>query len=165
MVLRENLRLRGLWLVWGVYAVITFAAVLHHQPWRDEAQGWLIVRDLGLGDVIRQMPYEGTPPLWHLLVMPLAKAGLPYSSQNWLHYALAQGAMFLLLFGTRLPRVFKLLLPFGYYFLFEYCVIARNYLLTVFLLMLIACVYERRLQQPVRHGLLVALLAWTNIHS
>ena len=162
---RENIRVPGLWLVWGLYAVLTFVAVLHHQPWRDEAQSWLIVRDLGLWDLIRQMPYEGTPPLWHLLVLPLAKAGLPYAAQNWLHYLLAQAAVFLLLFGTRLPRSVKFLLPFGYYFLFEYSVVARNYVLTALLLFAISSFYSQRFQRPLIFGTGVALLAWTNMHT
>ena len=165
MSFREDIQDKRLWLAFILYAGVTFWAVLHHHPWRDEAQSWLIVRDLGLWELIRQMPYEGTPPLWHLLVMPLAKGGLPYVAQGWLHYGLALGAMFLLVFAAPLPRAIRLISPFGYYFLFEYSVVARSYVLTVLLLLLVAVLYPGRIRHPLRHGLLIALLAWANAHT
>lgn len=80
-----NLRDYRLWLSFGLFALLTFVAVRHHHPWRDEAQIWTTVRDLGVWETFGQAPSEGRPPLWEMLVMPLAKAGLPYASLNWLH--------------------------------------------------------------------------------
>src|SRR4051812_40575150 len=48
-----------------------------HEPWFDEAQAWLIARDATLWEILGRMSYEGSPPLWHLLLAPLAKAGAP----------------------------------------------------------------------------------------
>ena len=164
-LIRTNLRDGVLWLVFVAYAAITAVAVIHHHPWRDEAQIWTTVRDLDIRGVFGQAPSEGRPPFWEMLVMPLAKAGLPYASMNWLHWALALVPVFLLLFVAPWPRPLRLLLPFSYYFIFEYSVVARHYVLTVLLVFAIAASYGRRREHPTWHGALLALLAWTNVHS
>jgi len=166
-IMFKNIYLRDktLWLIFGVFFIITLWAVSNHIPWRDEAQSWLLVRDLNLPELFNQMPYEGSPPLWHLLVYPLAKLGLPYVSQAILHYLLALSLVFILIFFSPLPKKVKLILPFTYYFLFEYTVIARNYNLTALLLFIIASVYTLRFKHSILYASLIFLLAWTNTHS
>lgn len=165
MFKNHNFKDKTLWLVFAAFFIITLWAVCNHIPWRDEAQSWLLVRDLNLPELINQMPYEGTPPLWHLLVYPLAKLGLPYASQSILHYLLALSFVFILIFFSPLPKKVKLILPFTYYLLFEYTVIARNYNLTALLLFIIASIYSIRFKRPILYASLLCLLAWTNIHS
>ena len=65
-----------------VYGVITFFIMLNHEPWRDEAQAWLIARDISLFDIFNYMKYEGHPCLWHLLLMLFAKLNFPYLTIN-----------------------------------------------------------------------------------
>jgi len=165
MLKNHNLKDKTLWFIFTAFFIITLWAICNHIPWRDEAQSWLLVRDLNLPELINQMPYEGTPPLWHLLVYPLAKLGLPYTSQLILHYLLALSLVFILIFFSPLPKKVKLILPFTYYLLFEYTAIARNYNLTALLLFIIASIYSVRFKRPILYASLVFLLAWTNIHS
>jgi hypothetical protein len=56
--------------------------MFYHEPWRDEAQAWLISRDLPILSIFRQMNYEGTPALWHIILVPFAKFGAPYIIEN-----------------------------------------------------------------------------------
>jgi len=160
-----NFKDKVLWLIFGLFIVVTLFGLVNHAPWRDEAQSWLIVRDLRLSGVINQMPYEGTPPLWHLLLFPLAKLGLPYASEAILHYLLSLFFIFVFLFFSPLPRKIKFILPFTYYFLFEYTIIARNYNLTACLLFAIAALHLQRFKYPLVYAPLIFLLAWTNVHS
>ncbi len=153
------------YLIFGTFLIITLFGAFTHSPWRDEAQSWLIVRDLSFSEVISQMPYEGTPPLWHLLLFPLAKLGLPYASEFVIHYLIAAATIFFLIFYSPLPRWLKFTAPFSYYFLFEYSVIARNYNLSALLLFSIAALYEKRWQKPILYSSLIFLLSWSNIHS
>jgi hypothetical protein len=155
----------GLWAIWLVYLFLTGAGFVCHEPWRDEAQSWLLARDLDLWTLIRHMPYEGTPPLWHLVVFPFAQSGLPYFFQGLVHWIIAGSAIGLWLFHAPFPRAIKYLLPFSYFFLFEYSVVARSYGLLVLLLFAICAHYPRRHDQPWIHALLIALLAQTNIQS
>lgn len=56
-----------------IYAIITLVIIMYHENWRDEAQSWLIARELGLIDIFKQMKYEGHPALWYLILAPFAK--------------------------------------------------------------------------------------------
>lgn len=161
-------RLCEKYIIFGVfllYAGLTFAGVIFHEPWRDEAQAWLIARDLDIISIFQQMPYEGSPALWHLLLVPLAKAGLPYFSESLLHLIIMLTATFIVMKYAPFPLITRLLLPFTYFFLFEYSLIARNYAPGILLLLLIAFVYSKRFEKPRTYALLVFLLFQTNIHS
>lgn len=154
-----------LWLVFIIFIVIGFWLLLNHHPWRDEAQAWLISRDLPVKEIFLQMPYEGTPPLWHLIITPFTKLNLPYESILGIHFLFAILSVFILLFYSPLPKVIKIILPFNYYLIFEYAIIARNYNLTILFLFLIASLYNNRFKYPIIYGLLIFLLSWTNVHS
>ena len=162
---RRHLKDVTLWVVFGLFFIITLWGLSNHAPWRDEAQSWLLVRDLSLSGLINQMSYEGTPPLWHLIIFPFAKLGFPYASELIVHYLFALTLIFLLIFFSPLPKIIKFILPFSYFFLFEYTLVARNYNLTALLLFIIAFIYNYRFKRPILYGSLIFLLAWTNIHS
>ena len=80
---RRAAEMAALWYlpVFAVYLSIVGVTVGHHEPWLDEAQGWLIARDATWSDLLRTIPrYEGSPILWHLLLRLPARCGLPYAS-------------------------------------------------------------------------------------
>lgn len=148
-----------------LYSTINIIVLLHHEPWEDEAQAWLIVRDLDLFSVFKQIAYEGSPGLWHMLLFPLAKSGLPYISESILHLVIAIAAVTVFLLYAPFSRVTKLLFIFSYYMAYEYSIIARNYNLTILLLFLIAALYIKRFKYPLKYSFLVFLLFSTNVHS
>ena len=71
----------GRLLILSAYVALNLFFITRHVNWRDEAQAWLLARDLSPVQLFRQMSYEGYPCLWHLLLMPLAKLGLPLMSR------------------------------------------------------------------------------------
>jgi hypothetical protein len=147
------------------YAALNIFGVLHHEPWRDEAQPWLIVRDLDFIGIYRQLGYEGMPGLWHLVMFPFVKSGLPFDYIGFVHLLISIPAAAVFIIYAPFSRYMKALFVFSYYMSFEYSVIARNYSLTPFLLFLIASAYQRRFRFPAVYALLVALLFHTNVHS
>ena len=149
----------------AAYVVFTAFAVLHHEPWRDEAQAWLIVRDVPLEHLFSQANYEGTPFLWHLLLLPLAKWGAPYFSMHLLHLLIAYGTIYLFLFKSNFPMLTRVLFTFSYYMFWEYSVIARSYSLSILILFSIAVVYQQKLKRPILYAALLFLLFNTNMHS
>src|ERR1700749_1246002 len=62
------------WLVGDVAALVSYSAavlfaVRHHEKWADEAQSWLLARDLSLKTLwLRELRYEGSPGLWHTIL-------------------------------------------------------------------------------------------------
>ena len=147
------------------YTGISVFNLFHHEPWRDEAQAWLIARDVPLLEIHRLAPEEGTPMLWHYLLVPLAKTELPYISLNILSIAIAIATVYLLFYKLSLPLLLKIFFAFSYYMLFDYNIIARQYCLGVFFLFLIAYFYQSRFDKPIKYVLPIFLLGNTSLYA
>ena len=145
-------------------AVLGFLAV-SHEPWRDEADAWLMARDASLAELFHLAGNAGTPVLWYLLQMPFAKLGFPFETQKIIHLAIAAGMGAVLWLRAPFPVLIRLLALFGFYLSFEYGVVARSYSLTALLLFLAASARPDRARQPLLYGALLALLANTNAHG
>jgi hypothetical protein len=160
------LPLRYLWLVAPAgYLALMGVAIAHHEPWADEAQAWLLARDSNPISLMKDfLPYEGTPGLWHLLLMVPAKL-LPYQTLNVISGALAALATYLVLRHSPFPLIAKVLLPFTYFLFFQYGVVARSYALLAPLLFLVAVKYQERHQKPWLYAGLLLLLANVSAHG
>lgn len=134
----SNQRHAMLWVLFLGYASTLLYSVLRHELWGDELHSWNIAKaSHGLGDLINNISYEGHPPVWYLLLYVLSKFTHDPHAMQYLHYGISLGILALIIFYSPFSPLQKLLIPAGYYFLFEYAVISRNYsigiLLTLFL--------------------------------
>ena len=167
VVLEQNNSLgtnnRLLWTAWLlVTSWITFNLV-NHGLWLDEGHTWCIVRDSGsIGAFAENMRNEGHPWLWHALLWPLAAIGLPAWSIQALHGAIAVATCGVILFRSPFPIWARVLLVSGYFFVFEYAALSRNYALGV-LLLLIAAYFKRRGRRDWQMTVLLVLLAQTHL--
>ncbi|AQG79447.1 hypothetical protein AWR27_09020 [Spirosoma montaniterrae] len=140
----------------------------HHEPWRDETHSWLIAQhSSSIADLFWNKRYEGHPGGWYVLLY-----GLKSLSQSWvavqvMHGLLAMGSAYLLITRSSFPWVVRVLLLFGYFFVYEYAVIARNYAVGVLLLFGLCALFPRRYERGVHIGwcLLLALLWQTNLFA
>ena len=73
--------------------------------------------------------------------------------------------MLLLVLGAPFPLRLKLLLPFTFYFVYQYALIARSYVLFAPLLFALAWLWPQRSARPVCIALLLGLLANLSAHS
>ena len=60
-------------LIMTIYALSSFLLLVFHESWRDEAQAWLIARDLNFFEIIKQLKYEGHFLLWFVILMKQLK--------------------------------------------------------------------------------------------
>jgi hypothetical protein len=148
-----------------LYAAATLFLALHHEPWRDEADSWLIVNNASLSEIFRWTRYAATPPLWYLLLKPLTWLGLPYFSQTALHLVLAWIAAAVLLFAAPFTRLTKVLYLASFYPIYQYSVIARSYVLTSLLLFIATAFYPYRRDHPIRYAIVLVLLLNSNVHA
>ena len=159
-------RLRSLWPEWltlSLYTALVAFAIPYHEPFVDEAQGWQLARSLPLTTLFHTyIRYEGSPGLWHFLVWILIRLHVSYTGLHWICGAIAVAATSLFLFKSPFPRYLKLILPFTYFLLFQYAVIARNYVLVPLLMYAIALCWKRR---PILIALLLGLLANVALHA
>ncbi len=149
----------------ALYAAATLYLALHHEPWRDEADSWLLVNNASLPEIFNWTRYAGTPALWYMLLEPLAWMRLPYFSQTVLHLVLAWAAAAVFVFFAPFSRLTKVLFLASYYAIYEYAVIARSYVLTNLLLFIAAALYTRRPERPWSYAVVVALMFNANVHA
>lgn len=146
-----------------VYAAAHLCMALVHEPFFDEAEAWQIARSASLRTLLLETThYEGHPPLWHLILMPLAKAGAPYElSLTLVSLAFMGTAAFLILRYAPFPRLVRLLLPFTYFFFYQYGVISRVYCVMTLAFVLLAMAYRRRSERPGRYVAVLILMCLT----
>lgn len=147
------------------FAASVLFVCFHHEVWRDEADVWLAVRDMGPLQLFHWLGGAGTPGLWYFMLMPLAKFGLPVMSMILLHAAIAIAVAGIIAFRAPFPPIIRTLLVFSYYFSCEYAVIARSYALTGLLLFLVAVVWTSKVKRWRLLGALLFLLCNTNVHG
>lgn len=151
------------WAALSLYAALVALAIPYHEPFVDEAQAWQLARTLSLHDLfVKYIRYEGSPGLWHFLLWILSRAHVSYSGLHWICGAIAVTATSLFVFRAPFPRYLKLTLPFTYFLLFHYAVVARNYVLAPLLLYAIALCWKKN---PITLALLLGLLANATLHA
>jgi hypothetical protein len=145
-----------------LFAAITAFVAAHHEPWRDEADAWLVVRDIDLTRIFDWSRHAGTPLLWYGFIAPLARTGFPYFSQQWLHLGVAIAAVAIFVAYAPLSRLTKVLAVFSYFFAYEYSIIVRSYALAILLIFAAAALWPRRAERPVALAIVLVLLCNTN---
>lgn len=154
-------------ILWTVlYAVFTLIVVLHHEVWADEAQVWMIVKDLGVIELFKHLVNEGHPSFFYLIIMPFAKL---------LHGAKAIMAMQIACWSAMVVSVFLLLQysPFSRFtkfaiitsagFLYFFPVIARSYSILPLLVFALAILYPKQKDHPLYYSAVLIMLANTHI--
>jgi len=148
------------------YACLVLWTIRYHEKWADEAQAWLLARDTSLGDLwFRLMHYEGSPGVWQTLLHGLIAVGWPYAGYNFVSALLGFAAVWMLVRYAPLPLPARLLLPFTYYFCYQYSVIARSYALFAPLLFATALVLKKAPQRPFLLMGLLGLIAGISVHG
>ena len=146
-----------------LFSIFVLFIAFNHENYEDEAQSWLIARDLSPIGVIKQMAYEGHSPLWYFIIMPFAKLGFPVLAQNIISCLFAIATVYLILKKIDCNKFYKLLFIFNGGMIFWYSVIARPYCLIPFLLILISVYYKDKKEHPYMYSILLALLCQTHL--
>ena len=145
-----------------VYVVLYVVISFFHEPWFDEAQAWQIARCASYREIIFVLPhYEGHPALWHLILSVPAKIGLPYElSIKTIGLIITTVSTFLLIKKAPFPKWARALIPFSYFFFYQYGIIVRPYSLVILFLILAAIYFKDKDIRPGRFVLcLIGLCA------
>ena len=140
--------------------------LFHHEMWRDELQAWMLARDsTGVLDLFRNVKYEGTPMLWHLLLMPITRLTSSPAGMQILHLAIASTTIFVVARYAPFNPLQKILFAFGYFPLYEYGVISRNYALGLLCIVVTCALLRQRHQRPLWLALVLVLMSHTSAHA
>jgi hypothetical protein len=145
-----------------LFACVCGFAISYHEMWRDEMQSWLIARSsLTLSELRDAIRYEGHPALWYLLLYGVTRLTQRPEAMQLLHVVIGSGCAFVFARSAPFPRWARLCFVLGYFSVYEYGVISRNYSIGIFLLFVAAALLPRRHERPWLLGLLLALAAQT----
>lgn len=146
------------------FVAVAGLATFHHEMWRDELQAWLIARDSPSPlAVLLDSRYEGHPPLWFLLLWPLAQLTRDPAAMQVLHVLIGGATALIIARAAPGPRWMRAAAALGYFPVYEYGSIARNYGAGLLGLVAFAALFPRRRSRPVLLGLVVALTALTSL--
>lgn len=144
-------------LAWLAFVVVGFFGIWHHELWRDEVHSAMIAfESQSLGDLVQRKAYEGHPLMWYLLIYALKQFTSDWFAVSVLQLSLAAVAAAIVLFKAPFRVWERMLIVFGYFFLFEYGILARNYAIELIFLFGVCAAYP--LRQTAKGQFLIALL-------
>jgi hypothetical protein len=154
-----------LWGVFVLYIVVAGFTIAHHEMWGDEIHSWNFSKGSGSYiDLISNIRYEGHPPVWYTILWSISKFTHNTAYVQLAHLVIASLSVFLLLFYSPFPFATKLLIPFGYFFLFEYAILSRNYAIGILLALCICIIMRKNFRYKVPlYYFLIFLLSNTHL--
>jgi hypothetical protein len=152
--------------VFSLWVAIVAFILPYHEKWADEAQAWLIARDLDLRTIwFHELRYEGSPGLWHTILWVAQHVfHTRYGALGYIGAVCAAGGAALLIFKAPFPRYIRWPLAFTYFMIYQYAVIARPYTLLP-LLAFAAALLFKDIKHPERMTVVLVLLANLSLHG
>lgn len=146
-----------------LYSIFTLIVVLHHEIWADEAQVWMILKNVSFTGLFQHLVNEGHPSFFYLLLMPFAKMNFSIMSMQIICWAASCLSVFLILQYSPFDRFTKFAITTSAGFLYFFPVIARSYSILPLLIFLTAIVYPRAKERPFLYTILLILISNTHI--
>lgn len=151
------------WIVFICFITTTIIMAFHHENWRDEAQAYLLCRDMNFIQLLKNIHYEGHPIFYYLFLFPLVKLGVGPKSVNILSFIFMSIAVYLILFKSKLNNLQKICIIISYPVLYEFSIIGRSYSLIFLLLVLWALLYPERGNKAILYSLVLGCLINTHL--
>src|SRR5215216_3053360 len=149
------------WGVFFLYVIVAAYAMSQHEPWGDEIHSWNIAKaSANLGELFSNIRYEGHPPVWYLVLWSISKFTHDFAYVQLVQFIIASLVVWIVLFFLTLPFLTRMLIPFGYYFLFEYGVLSRNYVIGVLAAFCICIIIRKdfKYKLPLYYMLILVML-------
>ncbi len=140
--------------------------MFNHEMWRDEYQAWLIsTSSASLSDLFSNIRYEGHPCLWYLVLFGASKISSNVILMQGIHLCIAISTVYLIFRYAPFRTIEKVLLVSGYFFMYEYCIISRNYAISVLIIIILCITFQRNRPTGIVQGLLLFALCNTNLYG
>ncbi len=155
---------------WKIIIIIIFTILVlslsnTHEHWSDEAQSFLLARDNSITELFYYMKYEGTPPLWVIIIKIFILLGGTYSTFYILPIIFSVIGLIIFEFKINAPWYIKVLFPFTYFIFYQYTIVVRSYCLVFPLLMIIACIYDKRFDKPILYAIILFIFMNISLHT
>ncbi len=150
-----------------MFAILCLIGLLNHEMWRDEMQTWALARSsTSLVNLFQNLKYEtGHSFLWHLCLFGLSRLTRSPIAMQLFHWSTAIAVVYILARYAPFTRVQKTLIVFGYFPLYEYAIISRDYSISLLCMIAFCALFPLRHKHYLPLAALLFLLANTNSSS
>jgi hypothetical protein len=151
----------------SLFAYLQIRGHMSHEMWKDELHCWAIGRNAtGLWDLLTgERRYDGHPFLWYYVLHWVSLVHRSYIGLHVITIMLATSAAILWLRYAPLPRTVRVLLLGSYYFVYEYAVISRSYILGIAITFTFCALYRPYRVRYLPLAALLGLLAATSMYG
>jgi hypothetical protein len=149
-----------------VYILIATANIATHEIWRDEFHVWFTeTASSSLPGLFANMKCQGHPPLWYLMLYAVSRVTHDAAGMKVMHLAVAIGAAYVFVRFAPFTRLQRLLFVFGYFPLYEYAAISRNYGIGVLLLFCFCAACGAAKKNFLVLAIILSLLSMANAYT
>lgn len=149
-----------------IYGISIIYISSFHVVWRDEARALSIATESkSIAQLFQNLHNDGHPFLWHFILyvgFRLTQSAMILKITSIL---IAVSAVYLFLLKSPFSSVQKVLFIFGFFPIYQYSVICRNYGISMLLLFSFCSLYKNRYKNITLVSVVLFLLANTNVHS
>jgi hypothetical protein len=151
-----------------IWLTVVIVVSTYHEVWRDEARTLsAAIETASIWQLPSTLKYEGHghPVLWYLILrIAFCVMHTPVALKV-VSICIAFASVVIFYRYAPFPVWQKILFICGVLPIYEYCIMARNYGISMFLFFVFAALYTQRQKRPILMACVLAALANTNIHS
>lgn len=151
------------WIILLIFLLGTLIVMRYHELWRDEAQQWLLVKNLSFKDLILHLNVEGHPLIWYVILKGYSLLGLSYSNIGFISWFFTGLAAILLVKKFDFNLITKIVILGSVTFAYICPAISRSYSLLLFEIVLLALLYPKRHKYPIGYNLLLGIIVNTHV--
>lgn len=149
-----------------VYCALLAITLWRHEMWRDELEAWNIATSSAtIVDLFHNFRYEGHPSLWFIVLWLLSKISHAPEMMQVINFVFSGVTAWLILFRSPFTTFQKVLLIFGYYLLYEYAAISRNYMIEVMMVMMMCMMWKNPVKNFCWLLILLFIICQTNAYG
>jgi hypothetical protein len=126
-----------------IFFCFGFLLILKHELRPDEMYAWLFARDSSsIPNLLFNLRYEPTPPLWYILLYLITRfTSWPVFMQIF-HLLIATVSIWIFTKFSPFSKLQKTLFAFGFFPLYQYGIISRNYALGILFIFVFCAIFS-----------------------
>lgn len=149
-----------------VWLGLSIFIALHHEPFSDEAQAYLIARDASFTEIIKNVARaEGHPLLWYLWLKIWLLFKIDYGYLSFASLIPSFLGVWLFVKKSPFPPLVRYFFPLTYFIFYQYNIVARGYSFLLLFISLAAIYYPKRKVHPWLYIIILMFLGQVEIYT
>ena len=149
-----------------IFLCVALINILNHEMWRDELQSWLTAKNSSsLANLFYNTRYDGQPTFWCLCLYFLSRFTDNPIVMQIFHLLIATTSIYVFARFSPFTKLQKILFSFGYFPLYEYGTISRNYAFGILFIFGFCAAFRARFKNYLIPFLFLFMLTQTSVYG